>query len=330
MMKKLSLIVTIFLVYCFSFYTTSVNAKSIELKLGHLLNAKGPQNIGAEKFAELVRTKTGDSVEVKVFPSSQLGSGPSMLNGLKLGSVDIFVGAVAWGEIWVKDFGVFGLLNTFRSQEHFLKVLNSDVGRQLMDKLIDEQGIRIVNYDWYRPPRQIFSKRPIKTTEDLAGLKIRVPENKVWLRSWKAAGANPTPIAWGEVFTSLQQGVIEAMEGPITLVYPMKFHEIAKYSTLTNHTRMYVVFFMSDKRFQKLPANVQKAIKEAAQEAGKLVNELEKKAEVENMKAMKAIGVEFFEAPKDFFSKAAAIPQELEKEGVLSKGLFEKIQAIGK
>lgn len=304
-------------------------AENIELKLGHLLSAQGPQNIGCEKFAELVNKKTNGNVSVKVFPSSQLGTAPSMLNGLKIGSVDIFVGAVAWGEMWNKDFGVFGLLNTFRSQEHFLKVLQSDIGQGLMDALLKEQGIRIVNYDWYRPPRNVFSTKPVKTSSELEGLKIRVPENKVWLRSWKATGANPTPIAWGEIFTSLQQGVIEAMEGPITLVYPMKFHEIAKYCTLTNHTRMYVCFFMSDNRLQKLPPEVQTAIREAASEAGQLVGELEHEAEKNNLEAMKKEGVHFFDPPSDFFQKAAGIPSELEKEGVLRKGLYDGIQAIG-
>jgi tripartite ATP-independent transporter DctP family solute receptor len=329
-MKKIVSISIMTLTFVFALFFSNASAAKIELKLGHILSANGPQNIGCEKFAELMKEKTNGMVEVKVYPASQLGSGPNMLNGLKIGSVDIYVGAIAWGEMWDKNYGVFGLLNTWRSQDHYLKFLKSDLGQNLIEDLRKSQGIRIINSFWYRPPRQIFSTKPVRKAKALAGLKIRVPENKVWLRSWKATGANPTPIAWGEVFTSLQQGVIDAMEGPITLVYPMKFHEIAKYATFTNHTRMYVVFFVNDAKFRKLPTEVQRAFQQAADEAGAFVEKLEHKAEIENQEAMKAQGVEIIKAPTNFFKKVSEIPYELEKEGVIRKGLFDAIQEIGK
>lgn len=329
-MKKIVLISVLSLMF---FPTLSLPnnayADKIVLKLGHILSAQGPQNIGCEKFAQLMKEKTNGEVEVKVYPASQLGSAPSMLNGLKIGSVDIFVGAIAWGEIWDKHFGIFGLLNTWHSQQQFLRFLKSDLGQNLTGELRRSQGIRIINSFWYRPPRQIFSTKPVRKPRDLVGLKIRVPENKVWLRSWKALGANPTPVAWGEVFTSLQQGVIDAMEGPITLVYPMKFQEVTKYCTLTNHTRMYVVFFVNDARFRSLPAEVRKAFKESADEAGALVEKLQHKAEKDDQTAMKAQGVEFITPPPNFFEKASQIPYELEKQGILEKGMYEDIQKMG-
>lgn len=303
-------------------------ATKYTIKYGHIQTVNDPIHKGVEKFAELVAKKSDGQLEVKIYPSSQLGDGPSQMDGVKMGTQEMWVDGVPWFETWDKDFGIFGTLNAFRDQNHLMKVLQAPVGQALLEKVRKEQGVRTVAFNWYRPPRDIFSKKPVKTAADLKGLKFRVPENKVWVESWKALGTTPTPVAWGETFTALQQGVVDAMEGPITMVYTMKFHEVAKHSTRTQHTRTVSTPIINEKFFQSLPANLQKIILDASVEAGEFQNEIQFAGERDFVDKMKKEGTTFYDPDPKIFAAGADAIASFEKAGMWKAGLYKEFQDV--
>ena len=305
----------------------------VVLKLGHILAPTDPLNGGTEKFAELVKQKTNGTMEIKVFPASQLGTAPQQIEGVRLGSQDMFVGAMAWYEDMkgLEGFRMLGVPSAFDSNEHIQKFLESQTGQSMLKTMKDQYGLEAIVYNWNRPPRQVMSSKVVKDRADVKGIKIRVPEQETWVGSWKALGANPTPIAWSEIYTSLQQNVIEAVEAPIALIYSSKFQEQVKNLTLTNHTFMNIGVVINSKVFNKLNKEQQTAIIEAANEAAAYQNELYAKAEVDNLEKMKEAGVTVYEVDRaKFFEPVEQFAREMEEKGKWQKGLWDEVRNLAR
>lgn len=272
-------------------------SEDVTLKLGHILAPTDPLHLGVEKFAELVEEKTGGAVKVKIYPSSQLGSAPDQIDGVRVGSQDLFVDAISWYQDMegLYDLRAIAMPTAFDSYEHLLKWLDSEEGQKLFSTLESKYGLKVIGYDWYREARQLLSKKQVKESADLKGLEVRVPEQQLWVDAWKAAGCTPAPIAWSEVYTSLQQNLVGAVEAPLSLLYSSKLHEQAKYLALSNHTYNSVGVVMNAERFNSLSADQQEAILDAAKEAGQYQGQLYKDSESENIQAMIDAGVEVYE-----------------------------------
>lgn len=228
----------------------------------------------AEKFAALVGEKTGGHVQIQIYPASQLGFAMDMLQGMKLGTVEMFIGATTWLGAFEKDFWISGCLYVFNDQEHARQVHEGPFFKKMSENLAKKHGIRILRQDWDRGPRNFISTRPLKTVEDLKGLKVRVPEQKSWILNFKLAGASPTPIALAETFTGLQQGVVEATEQASNWLYFNKYHTIAKNLTRSQHNYEETGIMISEKLYQSMPEAYRAAMMEAAAEAGKWHNEI--------------------------------------------------------
>ena len=228
MLRRRMLLLVLLICFVFSVNVYAGGLDVIELKLGHLLSSTDPLNVGLEKFAKLVEEKTNGSVKIKVFPASQLGTAIEQIDGVTLGSQEIFVGAVSWGENFVglESFKIIGLPNAFDDNEHLARFMDSKIGKELILAWKEKYNLEYIAYNWYRPPRQVLSDKKITNREELADLKIRVPEAVIWVRAWNTLGAHATPVAWGEVYTSLQQGVVDAVEAPISLIYSSKIKKI--------------------------------------------------------------------------------------------------------
>ena len=228
----------------------------------------------AEKFARLVSEKTDGQVEVQVYPASQLGFAMDMLQGMKLGTVEMFIGATTWLGAFEKDFWISGCLYVFNDQEHARAVHEGPFFKKMSADLAKKHGIRIIRQDWDRGPRNFISTKPLKTVDDLKGLKVRVPEQKSWILNFKLAGANPTPIALAETFTGLQQGIVQATEQASNWLYFNKYHTIAKNLTRSNHNYEETGIMISEKVYQSMPEKYRQAMTEAAAEAGKWHNDI--------------------------------------------------------
>lgn len=301
--------------------TTSDAGKVITLKLGHVQSTEDNWHKGALKFAELVSQKTNGSVKVEVFPSSQLGNDRDMIEGMRMGSVDFTLVAGVLSNFEPK-MALLELPYIFRDVNHMRAALNGEVGKELSDSLL-KSGVRNLGW-WERGPRELTINKEVKSIADLKGIKIRVPEIPASLDAWRAFGANPTPMAFGDVYTGLQQKVIDAEENPLAVIASAKFNEVQKYVVLTNHVYGYVMLAMSEKTFEKLTPDQQKAVMEAGKEATAYENKLVWDSEDQLAKDLKAKGMQFLTIDTKPFIEAVRPVQEkyAEKYG---KDLYEKI-----
>ncbi|MCM0761610.1 TRAP transporter substrate-binding protein [Sporomusa sphaeroides DSM 2875] len=251
---------------------TASGKKPITLKLGHIQSESDLWHKGAQKFAELVAKKTNGEVTVQIFPNSTIGNDRDMTEGLQMGSVDFALVAGVLGN-FEPSLQIMEMPYLFKNEEHLRKVIYGPIGDDLLGKLLSSSNIRGLSF-WERGPRQLTTNKPVNSLEDIKGIKIRVPEIPPMVTAWKAMGANPTPMAWGEVYTALQQNVIEAQENPVPYIHAGKIYEVQKYIAMTNHKYEYVVMAMSNKTWEKLTPDQQKAISEAAKEATQYENKL--------------------------------------------------------
>ncbi len=237
----------------------------VTINVGHVLAPEHPYHKGLLKFAEIIEEKTDGKYKVKVFPSGQLGGERDMVEGMQLGTMH---GALIGGTLGIIEpkFLVTDLPFIFRDREHAYKVLDGEIGQELLS-LLDKHKLVGISF-WENGFRQITnSKRPIKTPQDLKGLKIRTPENDVQIAAIRAMGANPTPMAFPELFTALEQKVVDGQENSLSIIASSRFDEVQEYCTIINYMYQPATLVFSKSFFDGLPADVQQIIKDAAKEA---------------------------------------------------------------
>lgn len=301
----------------------AAGASATTLKLGHISSSDPKDNwqAGSLRFAELVDQKTKGAVKVQVFPSSQIGNDRDMTEGMRIGSVDLGLIAGVLSNFEPR-MGLLEIPYIFRDTDHMRKVLNGPVGDELSKSLL-KSGIRVLGW-WERGPRMLTANKPVKGLADVKGMKIRVPEIPVSVESWRAFGANPTPMAFGEVYSGLQQKVIDAQENPLAIIANAKLNEVQKYLMRTNHIYGYVALAMSEKNFQKLSPALQKAVLEAGKEATTFQNKIVWENEDLLAKDLAAKGMQFVDVNKQEFVNAAKQVQA-NYGAKLGKDLYDKI-----
>ena len=241
----------------------AANAADFVFKLGHIADPENPYAKGAEKFAQLVKEKTGGKVEIQVFPSSQLGNQRDLVEGTQFGTIDFTMTSTAVLGNFLPQIAVFDLPFIFRDVQHAYKALDT-VGMEIAQKL---QGMKLLAYYENGVRHMTNSKRPIRKPEDMKGLKIRVMEQPIYIEMIKALGGNPTPMAFGELFTALQQGVVDGQENPAAHIYTARFFEVQKYISLTAHTYSAEPMLVSLAAWNKLPKELQEKVQAAANES---------------------------------------------------------------
>ena len=247
-------------------------AESITLKLGHIQSEQDLWQIGSLKFKEEVEKLSDGKIKVEIYPNSTLGGDRDLAEGMKMGTVDFALIAGVLGN-FDKSISILELPYLFRTHDEYDKIVNGAIGEEIVGNVLKSSGIKILNW-WDRGPRHTTSNKPINTPEDLAGLKIRVPEIPAMVSTWKAMGATPTPMAWSEVYTGLQQHTIDAQENPIPFIYGGRIQEVQQYINLTAHKYEYVTLAMSDKKFKSLSKEQQDIILKAADTATDYENNL--------------------------------------------------------
>jgi tripartite ATP-independent transporter DctP family solute receptor len=218
--------------------TASAQAKvdPLTIKFAHAGSATHPYAVGVNLLTAILEKNSGGAVKLQVFCCAQLGSERELAEGVRLGTINM-TSVAAEGALpaWVPELQAFGLPFIIRDRNHIYKVLDGPVGKELESKL-NAQGFVVLGW-WELGFRNMTSKdKPIRTPDDLKGLKMRVQEAKVWLGMMRALGAIPTPIPFGELYSALQQGVVDGQENPIVTITSMKFYEVQKQVGLTEHT----------------------------------------------------------------------------------------------
>ncbi|MFZ7101602.1 MAG: TRAP transporter substrate-binding protein [Peptococcaceae bacterium] len=241
--------------------------EKITIKLGHPYDEKQPLHQGTVKFAEIVAQKTNGNVEIKIFPNSTLGSSRDLVEGLELGTIDMGLVPTTNVASFYKPIDIFYFPFIFRDREHAYKVADGPIGQKLYEGLLNEKGIRTLAMFESGFRTITNSKKPIHTPADFSGIKMRIVDSPINLATFKALGANGSPMAISEVFTALQQGTVDGQDNPIGNVYAYGFYEVQKYITLTEHQWAGIMLMINDKTWNKIPDDYQKVIAEAAKEA---------------------------------------------------------------
>ena len=245
---------------------TSASAQEVTLKFA-TANPKGhPIVLGMEKFAEIVQAKSGGKIKVGIYPSSSLGTDAAVVASMQGGTVEMASLNSGILASQVKDFEVFDFPFMFANGKEADAVVDGPFGKMMHAKL-EAKGLVGLGY-WELGFRQITnSKRPLTKVEDIAGLKLRVIPNAINVDWVKALGANPTPLAFAEVFAALEQGAIDGQENPVTVIAANKFYEVQKYVTLTNHQYNPQSILVSKKFWDGLSAGDKKILSDAATES---------------------------------------------------------------
>lgn len=232
------------------------------MRIGIGLNEDHPQFKGLEKFKEELLKRT-DTIDVQLFANSQLGDDRAMMEGLQLGTIEGTCPSSAPIAGFNDDFKVFDFPFLFPDEAGADKILDGEIGQELLDSL-SNVGIKGLVY-WENGFRNLTNREvEVRTPEDMKGLKLRTMENPIHLAAFEALGANPTPMAFGELFTALQQKTVDGQENPIATIYYNKFFEVQGYTTLTKHIYSPFVFMISQKFWDESTPEEQKAIMEAA------------------------------------------------------------------
>ena len=261
-MKRISVVCLVALLV---FAGTAAFAAEFTLKLGHIADPQNPYAQGAVKFTELVKEKTDGAVEIQIFPSSQLGNQRALIEGLTFGTVDMTLTSTAVLGNFLTEAAVFDLPFIFRDIPHAYKALDT-VGMEIC-KPLEKRGIKVLAMFENGVRHMTNNRNPIRKPEDVKGLKIRVMEQPIYIEMMKILGASPTPMAFGELFTAMQQGVVDGQENPAAHIYTSRFFEVQKYISLTAHTYSAEPLLVAMGIWNKLPEKYQQAIQEAATEA---------------------------------------------------------------
>lgn len=311
---------------------SAVQAKTYNVAVGDAQG--GTQWALAEKFAELFKAKTGGKDDVKLFPNGQLGSEEDTINEASMGTLAFSLLAVNNITPFSPTVGVLTLPYVIQSLEDAVTLTRGDVGKELTENTIRDAGVRIIGWAYSGFRVLSNSKKPVATLDDLKGLVIRVPKNEIMINSYKAWGINPTPMAWSETFTALQQKVVDGQDNPFMTIDAMKFYEVQKYITTIRYIFSLEPLVISESIFQDMKPEIQQAVLAAGQEATLYSEQYLKDSEAAVIAKLKEKGMEIT-APandeKEWIDKAttAVWPQYYDSIG--GKDKFDAVlKALGR
>ncbi|MCM3118317.1 TRAP transporter substrate-binding protein [Neobacillus sp. MER 74] len=284
--------------------SSSIQERTIKAGIG--LNEDHPEGLGLKKFAEIVSEKSGGKLKVKPFYAATLGDDQKMTEALQGGLQEITIPSTSPLVGMIKEYGIFDFPFLFNNGEEADAVLDGPVGQKLLDKL-PEHGLIGLGY-WENGFRQLTnSKHPVKTAEDFKGLKVRTMQNEVHLAAFKDLGANPTPMAFSEVFTALESKTVDGQENPLATIKSNKFNEVQDYLSLTKHVYTPFVFLVSKKFWDGLSKEEQKILKDSAIEAGKYQRQLSREEDKKAVEDLKADGMKVNEVSDEEKAKMKEI-----------------------
>ena len=256
----------------------SAGAQTVTLKLGHVLpGGDHPYQQGAVKFSELVQSRTNGRIKIDIFPSGQLGGERDMVEGLKIGTLDLVITASPVAGAVANDRKVF-LLDIpylFKNYDSLTRVLEGDIGAE-MTKNWPQSGFRSVGYFIAGFHQLANSKRPITKPDDLKGLKIRAIQSKSAILMIELLGPTAVPMAFPEVYTGIQQGIVDGFANSLTTLYTAKYYEVAPYISVTNHLVGMLNLVISEPTYQSLSPADRKIVDEAGIEAARFQRNLYK------------------------------------------------------
>ena len=286
----------------------TANTKKMVLRYAEIQAQDYPTTQAAYKFAELVEQKTGGRIHIDVYHGGQLGDEKATIEQLVFGAIDFTRVSISPLSEFDKSLNVLSLPYLYKDAAQMWRVLDGDIGEQFLTNV---ESAGLVGLSWYDAGARNFynSKRPVTKLEDLKGLKIRVQESQIMMNMVSALGASATPMAYGEVYSGLQTGVIDGAENNWPSYDSVSHYEVAKYYCLDEHSRVPEMQLVSKITWDKFSDEDKKIIKECALESAKIERELwaeKEKASEEKVKAAGAVITELEAGEKEKFQAAMA------------------------
>lgn len=258
----------------------SVSAQDFTLRAGHDQPVGSMYDEGHQMFKKLVEERSKGRIRVNVFPAAQLGAEVAMVEGLRLGTIDVICANAPNAAAFIPELGLFSVAYLFKDIQHFERVVNDPKFVQRMESLVASKnlGIRLVGF-YAAGVRNVYSRKgSVASPDDLKGVKIRVQNNPIEVKVWRTFGAIPTPMNFGEVYQALQSGVLDAAENGLAVIESNKHFEAAKYVSQTEHQRNLSALYVNEKKLASMPKDLQAIVLQAAKEAS--VHERKKDAEL--------------------------------------------------
>ena len=303
----------------------AVSADPIVIKFSHVVAPDTPKGRAAEKFKQLAEEKTKGRVKVEVYPNSQLYKDREELEALQLGSVQMLAPSMAkFGPMGVREFELFDLPFIFPNSTALHRVMDGEVGKKLFAKL-DTKGVTGLAF-WDNGFKQMSSNRPMHNVADFKGLKMRIQSSKVLDAQMKALGATPQVMAFSEVYSALQQGVVDGTENPVSNFYTQKMHEVQKHMTMSNHGYLGYAVVTNKKFWDELPADIRSALTAAMKEATEFERDIAQRDNddaLEKVRAAKTTEVYMLPESERAAWVKALLPVHAEFESVIGKDLIQ-------
>ncbi|PYF84346.1 MULTISPECIES: TRAP transporter substrate-binding protein [Marinomonas] len=299
------------------------------LKLSHNGDTKSPVHKALKFFADEVKEKTDGDLKVRVYPNGQLGTQRESLELLQSGALDMAKSNASELESFDPGYGAFNIPYIFRDREHFYRALESeDIGQKILRSSEKYGFVGVAYFD--AGSRNFYTTKPVRTPADLKGMKIRVQPSPSAIKMMELMGASPTPLPFGELYTALQQRVVDGAENNIGAVTTYRHGEVAKYYTEDEHAMIPDVLVISASTWEGLSDDNKAAVIAAGKDATAFMKTLWAEYTVEELKKAEKMGVEVLQADKDAFIKAVAPMHEAAAENPAISSYVKAIKALDK
>ncbi|MFC0524732.1 TRAP transporter substrate-binding protein [Pontibacillus salicampi] len=274
------------------------SGETIVLRLGQSKAASHPVSKGIDKFAEIVEKKSNGEIEIETYHDAVLGSDREVIEGAQQGSLDLASSSTPNMSSFTKLFNAWDLPYIFESKKEVYQAIDGEPG-DVIRKALSEKGFQVIFFPDYGFRQIVNNVKPIQVPSDLEGLKIRTTSSPIEQADFEAFGANPTPIAWQEVFTALQQGTVEGEGNSYSLLWDTKHQEVLQYATEVNYNYSSDIVLMNKEIFKSLSEEHQQVIMEAGEEAVSWQRELANMEEEEARKKFQQFGIEIYEPTEE-------------------------------
>ncbi len=325
LLKTIVIVITV--IFClFAMLFLSQRAKVKTIRISHSLDASHPIHKSLEYFAETVEKESGNTLKVLVYPSSQLGSDRETVELMQMGIISLGICSAGPLESFVPDMKIFGVPYLFRDKEHMYQVLDGQIGKRLLSagEKFGLKGLCFLDAG----ARSFYTcHKMVNTPEDLKGMKIRVMKTNMCIRTIEAMGACPTPINFGELYTALQQGVVDGAENNPPSFYTSRHYEVCKYYSLDEHLRIPDVLLISKIVWNGLLNKDKQILLKASKLTVEYQRKLWSEFEGYSLEEVKKAGVEvIYPGKKDFIALVKPLWQEF--KGTETGEMIKEIQAI--
>lgn len=295
-------------------------------KVAHVASPDNPYNLGLLYMADLLKERSNGAIQLDVFPSSQLGGERDILEGLQMGSIDMCVVSTAPVANFSDSFYVFDMPYLFTDLDTTYEVLDGDIGKDIMAD-IEKDGFIGLTY-WQNGFFNMITQDPVVHPQDMSGMKIRAFENPIHQAYFQLCGANPIPMAWGEVYTALQNKTVDGCTTSFTFIYNTKLNEVAKHVAITHQVYAVAPLLMSKLTWDTLPADIQELVMECAIEARDYERKICNDTETEQIEELQQLGMTITEVDQDEWAEFMQPVYDQFVPSLISQDMVDNIKAI--